>query len=231
MVYGTGVEGNQSSAPNVGIANRSQHSDFGFADSVANVFRRKQLENETVLTSANEQKILADKLLSQARYLETMQNVARLDATFSTYVDKAKADLDHTRQSIEESKQRVDESVQRTHNLTIQASQLKYQVDYWKAHAENEANEMPALLRARAYQAMQSGNLSAAQIGVAHSLVKLNDAKIQELLQMVENLKLDGGNKAIEYEINSRMNDIGMSGIKPKDLLVLLKDLVMQLIK
>ena len=61
LVYGNGVEGNQSSAPNVGIANRSQHSDFGFADAVSNVFRRRQIENESNLAAANVEKLNADK--------------------------------------------------------------------------------------------------------------------------------------------------------------------------
>lgn len=227
LVYGNGVDGNQSGAPNVGIANRNGSPDFGFSDVVSNIFRRRQIENETRLAVANEQNILANKLLTQARYLDTMQDVARKDATFGVYVEKAKADLDHTRQSIEESKQRINESEQRVSNLKSQANLLQEQIRYWDAHATNESEYVPKLLIARAHQALESGNLSRAQQGVARSLIALNNARVDELVQVIENLKLDGGNKAIEYELNKAMQDIGLSGIKPKDLLILFKQLLM----
>jgi hypothetical protein len=231
LVYGNGVDGNQSSAASVGSAPRAPQADFDFADSVSNVFRRRQIENETRLTAANEQKILADKLLSQARYLDIMQEVARKDATFDTYVQQARANLEHTQQSIEESRQRVNESVQRVSNLVSQANLLQEQIRYWDAHATNERDYMPNLLLARTHQALESGNLSQAQQGVARSLISLNNAKVDELLQVIQNLKLDGGNKAIEYELNKRMSNIGMEGVKPKDLLVFLKDIILQLTK
>ena len=88
LVYGNGVDANQSNYSQVGLSNRNPQADFGFAEAANNVFKRRQLENETVLTDANKQKILADKLLSTARYLDTMQDVARKDATFDIFVQK-----------------------------------------------------------------------------------------------------------------------------------------------
>lgn len=231
MVYGNGVDGNQSSAPNVGIANRGQHSDFGFAEAVQNVFRRRQLENETSVAGATREKLLADSALSQAKYLDVMEDVARKDATYQTYVDQMAANLAHTNQAIAESQQRVNESTQRVSNMQSTANLLQEQIKYWKAHAENEANYMPDLLRNRAFQALQSGKLSEAQIPVAQSLVKLNDAKIQQIMQVIENLKLDGGIKAIEYELEKSMKEIGMTGLTPKDFLILLKDLLITFMK
>lgn len=227
LVYGNGVEGNQSAAPNVGIANRGQHSDFGFAQAVQNVFRRRQIENETKVADASREKLLADSQLSQARYLDTMIDVAKKDVTFDTFVEQAKANLDHTRQAIAESQAREAKTLQEGNNLRIVAAELVERVKYWAAHAENEAQYMPALLKARTHQALESGNLSAAQIPVANSLVKLNNAKVDELMQMVLNLKIEGGLKAIEFEISDAMNDIGLTGVKPKDLLILLKQLLL----
>ena len=47
LVYGNGVTGNQSSAPNVGIANKDPRFDAGLMDALSTYFKRKQLENET----------------------------------------------------------------------------------------------------------------------------------------------------------------------------------------
>ena len=142
LVYGNGVEGNQSSAPNVGIANRSQHSDFGFAETVQNIFRRRQLENETRMIDVNEQLVEANALLSQARYLEVMQDVARKDATFDTYVEKAAADLNYTRQAYNESVQRVEESKQRVVNMQETVNQIRSTVKNLDAKTKTELHNL-----------------------------------------------------------------------------------------
>lgn len=130
LVYGNGVDGNQSSAPNVGIANRSQHSDFGMNEVINNVFRRRQLENETKVADANEQSILANAKLSQARYLDVMQDVARKDATFEPYVKRAQLELDKLSSEIEVNHERRDNIRQQTNNLEIAANNLIAQGDY-----------------------------------------------------------------------------------------------------
>lgn len=124
LVYGNGVEGNQSSAPNVGIANRSQHSDFGFAEAVSNVFRRRQLENESNLTTANVEKLRADKLLSSARYLDVLEDVARKDATFKTFVEQEKQKLRKLTADTQLTEARRDNTRQQTNNLEIIANNL-----------------------------------------------------------------------------------------------------------
>lgn len=219
LVYGNGVDGNQSSAPNVGIANRPQNADFAFAEAVSNVFKERQVENETRIAGASEQKLLADKLLSYARYLDIMQDVAVKDETFLQRVRRVEADLDSTLQSIAESKQRVNESIQRVSNLQSTANLLQEQIKYWKSHAENEQDGVRRLLRARINQANSSADLNRSQKRVAVTLANLNEKKLDYLVELIEKVKIDRGLDAIEFELRNGMRNIGMNGIKPRDLL------------
>ena len=220
-MYGNGVDGNQGGAASVGLAGRTTHQDFGLADVASNVFRRRQLENETRLAAANEQSILANKQLAIARYLDVMQDVARKDATFGTYVEKAKADLEHTYQSIEESKQRVDESVQRVSNMKSQANLLNEQIKYWIEKTHNEANGVRDLLQARIDELESKNLLNKANIGVARSLVALNGQKLQNLIKELEGLTIENGDKAIEFKLKRLMDENGLTGMKPQDFLKL----------
>lgn len=227
LVYGNGVEGNQSSAPNVGLSNRNPQLDNGLLDTTNAIFKQKQIDNETVLTSASEQKTLADKALSEARYLNEMFDLHKKGLILDTELEKAKADLAHTQQSIEESRQRVNESTQRVSNLQSQANLLQEQIKYWDSHAKNESELMPDLLRARMWQSMQAGNLSEAQTKVAETIAKLNDKKIEQLTELILGIQLDNGNKAIEFKLNDAMDRLGITGMKPKDFL----NVIVQLLK
>ena len=99
LVYGSGVDGNQSSASQVGLSNRNPQTDFGFAEMANNVFRRRQLENETRLSNANVANIMANQQLTQARYLDIMLDVVKKDANMGTELEQAKANLRHTNQT------------------------------------------------------------------------------------------------------------------------------------
>lgn len=226
LAFGNGVTGNQSSAPNVGIANRNPQLDTGLLDAVKTYFQRKQLENETRQTDANTFLAAANAGLATARRYREMQNAALFDKTLDIQVEKAKADLDYTHQAMLESKQRIDESRQRVWNLSSQANLLQEQIKYWEAHAQNERDFMPDLLRARTWQAMKSGDLSEAQVEVAHSVAALNNKKIDQLVSLIRKIDIEAGEEAIEYEIAQGMQQIGLSGIKPRDLLTLIKQLL-----
>lgn len=230
LVYGSGVDGNQGSAASVGLSNRNPQSDFGFAESVNNVFRRRQLENENRLTDANESKIMADSMLSKARYLDVMQDVARKDATFNTFVEKAAADLEHTRQSIEESKARTSKVTEEWNNLLLQRDKVLEEVRYWKAHATNEELQ-PDVIRAKIANLASSTELNRAQKDVAHSIARLNDKRIDELVARIRNINSDSDLKELSYRLQKSMADFGAGNISMKDILGLIKSVLITAFK
>ena len=230
LVYGNGVDGNQSAAPNVGIANRSQNSDFGFAESVANVFRRRQIENETRLAAANEQNILAQQLLNTARYMDVMQDVARKDATYETYVQKAAADLQHTNQAIEESRQRVAESKQRVTNLKETIKQIHAITRNYDARTITEKLR-PNEVRAHTRLMSEQATTSAKQRELYDSIIALNDQKIDQLIMMIDLMSSQKYSIDLENEMTAKMRELGIQGASGKDILQFVKDLIIQLIK
>lgn len=226
LVYGSGVDGNQSSPGSVGLGKTNPQLELPIAE---NYFRKKQIENETKLANANEQNILANQALTEAKTLNEMIEYAKQDETFLTYVAQQRANLDHTLQSIQESKQRTDESAQRTNNLKIVANSLVEQVRYWKAHANNEELYQPDLLKARAYEAWTRGDLNNAQWNVAQTIMSLNEAKRQQVFALIDKINLEAGNEALEFEIAQGMKNIGLGGIKPRDLLTVLMYIITHL--
>lgn len=186
LVYGNGVEGNQSSSPNVGISARPAAPDFGFAESVNNIFKRQQLGNETMIAEANRDKILADEMLSTARYLSTMQDVARKDATFDVYVDTAAARLENLRQQTSTNKAREDLLIQQNNNAKIVANNLVLQGE--KLAAETSLTEEKALTEVVKREALRAG-------------IRLKDAQAHQIAEMLPYIKLGTGLRALEYEV------------------------------
>ena len=229
LVYGNGVDGNQSGSASVGISNRNPQANFDFAEAVNNVFKRRQLENETNIADASREKILADKMLSTARYLDTMQDVARKDATFGVFVDKAKADLAYTEQALEESKARTSKTYEEWNNLLLQRDKLTEEIRYMKAHATAEELQ-PGLIHAKITNLASSSGLNRSQKKVAESLARLNDKRIEELTARIKNIEKDTDLKSISYDIKKGMKDAGFGDISPKDILGFLTKLVVAIV-
>ena len=225
LVYGNGVDGNQSSAPNVGMANRDPRFDSGLMDAVNTFFKRRQLENETNVSNANSQLALANSALAQSKNIQAMQQIALTDKTFNFQVDKAKADLDHTLQSIRESHSRESLNVS---NVSLNASRANEIQENIKLIQAKIATELirPDELRAKIYEMETRGDLNQAQIGVARSLEALNNEKISQVIAIVHGLNLDNGLKAIEYELTESLQRAGVHGFTKKDVLDLLKMLI-----
>lgn len=237
LVYGNGVDGNQSSAAASGLSNRNPQADFGFADAVNNVFRQRQLENETKLTNANELKILADKLLSQARYLDVMQDVARKDATFNTFVEKAAADLAHTHQSIaesqqrvDESKQRINESAQRVENMKETINEIRANVGLLKARTKTEGMR-PSEIRSHINLMNQQATTTKKQRQVMDSIIRLNDRKVEELFYQMMYYSSLGEKIDLENEMTRAAKKFGLQGVTGKDVLNFFKDFLLLWLK
>lgn len=237
LVYGNGVDGNQSNASQVGLSNRNPQADFGFAEAANNVFKRRQIENETRLTDVNTSKILADKLLTQARYLDVMQDVARKDATFKTYVEKAAADLAHTHQSIAESQQRVDESkqrvtesAQRVENMKETINEIRANVGLLQARTKTEGLR-PAEIRSHINLMKEQASTTKKQRSVMESIIRLNDRKVEELFYQMMYYSSLGEKIDLENEMTKQARKFGLQGVTGKDVLNFFKDFLLMLLK
>lgn len=186
LVYGNGVDGNQSSSPNVGIANRSPNADFGFAESVNNIFKRRQIENESALAEANVDQIRANRVLTLARYLDTMEDVKRKDATFTPFVQRAYTELDKMNSEIEVNQQRRDNIRQQTNNLEITANNLIEEGNYLAARTSLTKEQATTEVVRRA--SLKAG-------------IYLTYRQAEEVAARIENIKSSTGLRQLEYEI------------------------------
>lgn len=237
LVYGNGVDGNTSSAASVGTPSRNPQADFGFADAVNNVFRERQLQNETNLANANKSRILADSLLSQARYLDVMQDVARKDATFGTYVAKAAADLEYTRQAyaesqqrVRESNQRITESVQRVENMKETINQIRANVGLLEARTKTEGLR-PSEIRSHINLMNQQATTTKKQRDVMDSIIRLNDRKVEELFYQMMYYSSLGEKIDLENEMTRAAKKFGLQGVTGKDVLNFFKDFLLLWLK
>lgn len=186
LVYGNGVDGNQSGAPNVGIAGRGSSADFGFAESVNNVFRRRQLENETGIAEASQQKLLADSILSAARYLDVMQDVARKDATFDTYVETAKANLEKLQKQAGLIDAQINKTTQETNNLQIVANNLVQQGE---------------MLAARTNLTKEQALTEVVRRQSLHAGIRLSDAQCAKIAAEIPYINAGKALRDLQYDI------------------------------
>ena len=212
------------------MSNRNPQLDTGLVQAMETYFKGKQLKNETKQVDTNSMLAAANAGLAAAKRVRELQQAALFDRTLHIQVDKAKADLEYTQQAMRESAQRINESEQRISKMASEANLIQEQIRYWDAHATNEAELMPDLIRARTWQAMQSGNLSEAQIDVANSVVRLNDKKIEQLVTLIDKLTIEAGEEAIEFELLNGMQKMGLNGIKPRDILSFFKAILLSYI-
>lgn len=172
-----------------------------------------------------------DTLESMTRSAANMMKNRLFRQTFQTQVDKVKADLDHTLQSIRESSQRTDESAQRTNNLLIEANKLTEEVAQMHLKTGFMEKYGAEEIRAKIHQLQSSGDLNDKQREVADSILKLNDARIEQLKKDADWLASKTHAQDLENQITERMNGLGLQGMKPKDFFTFLKDLVLSLVR
>lgn len=231
LVYGTGVTGNQSEAKSVGIANRNPNLDTGLLQAVETYFKRQEISNQNRMTDQQIRESLSRTALNEERTLSEMLENKWRDRTLDDRVKQASANLAHTLQSVDESKQRVDESIARVSNLHSQANLLNEQIKYWEAHANIERDWRPKEIEAHIAQMEASGELSHAQAAAVPSIIALNGARADQLVQWTKKLVFETGEAALDYKVKEKMDQLGITGLKPKDFLDLLKVIFQSLIK
>lgn len=229
LVYGNGVDGNQSNAATVSQANRNPQLDSGLIQAVETFFKRQQLKNETRNSTANEQLALANTALAKSKNIRAMQDIALTDKTFDFQVDKAKADLDYTLQAMKESAKRVDKLDSDISLNASRANEIQENIRLIEAKTATEKLQ-PQVLKARIEQLLSSADLNREQAAVARSVVALNDKKVEQLVSVIRGLDLDNGLKAIEYQMTESLNKLGVKGFTKKDLVDLIKIIVKGLV-
>lgn len=217
LVYGNGVDGNQSSAANVGIANSNADLGFDLAGAVDSYLKSRQVDNESRLTDANTKLILQNAALAEAKTLNELYDYSVKDETFLEAVGQVKANFRKTLQSIEEGEARTSNIVADTNNKHITANMLVEQVRYWKSHADAEQLQ-PDYLRAKMANVISSTDLNQAQRQVALSMVQLNQSRIEEIAARIRNLNSTSDINELAYKLQKDMSDFGMGNVSMKDI-------------
>lgn len=224
LVYGSGVAGNQSESGKVSAVSRDAGIDLNI-DQIANMKLQRQMTEQAIKNSQWQ------ALESMTRAAGNMLKNRLARATFADNIRQIHENVNHTLQSMAESRQRIDESTQRTNNLKIEANllgeklkQAGMQTDFMKEYGAEE-------IRARIDEMKSRRAYNDKQREVADSVMKLNDAKIEQLKKDAEWLASRTHGQDLDNQLTERMQGLGLQGMTPKDFFVFLKDLVLSFIR
>lgn len=168
LVYGSGVDGNQSSAPSPSIANRRGEIGNPFQDATQAYFQAKQMSLNEIKTRNEAFESRERQLKLRAETLGQLLDNKFLDKTLQTRIEHAAQRLanDVSRQGLIE---------QQSNNMRIQASVLVEQAE--NLAARTNLTRAQALTEAVKQQALQVGmRLTEKQIEQAASYIEFLEA-------------------------------------------------------
>lgn len=218
LVYGRGVEGNQSSASSVGLSGKNVDLGMDLSGAVQDFFTSQQIDNQTKQTKANAALANANEVLSRTKALREMKEIARLDATFDTYVEKMKADLDYTRQAYNESVAREGKTYEEWNNLLLSRDKLMAEVELMKEKVNTEHLNNTQYIPAKIRNLESSTELNAQEKLVARTVASLNEKKLEEIDARIRNLNSSSDLNELAYKLQKDMADFGVGNVSMKDI-------------
>lgn len=231
LVYGRGVEGNQSSASSVGLSGKNVDLGMDLSGAVQDYFTSQQIENQTKQTKANAALANANEVLSRTKALHEMKEVARLDATFDTYVEKMKADLDYTRQAYNESVAREGKITEEWNQLLINRDKLMAEIDLMKEKVKTEQLNNTQYIPSKIRNLESSTELNAQEKQVARTVASLNEKKLEEIDARIRNLNSSSDLNELAYSLQKSMSDFGLGNVSMKDIFSYLIKLIVTISK
>lgn len=223
LVYGSGVDGNQSTSGNPSIANRNIDLGNPLGDAVQAYQQQKAVE-QNVKESESRQ------ALNNAKVLGVLADNRWKDETMDARIKEASQKL---------ANMVADENytVTRTDNLMLERDNIMQEFELLKSKTKLTDAQLrteicrPAEVKAHAELMRQQASTSAKQRDLYDSIIHMNDFKCQQLLSSSLYMLSRAHGQNLENQLTERMQSIGLQGMSPKDLLGFLKDLVLSFLK
>lgn len=191
LVYGSGVDGNQSSAASPGIANRSMNISNPLQDAAQQYTAEKQLELEKIRARNEAFESKERQLNLRARTLGQL-----LDNEFNTKTLRTR--VQREAQALVNDMERGDLLAQQTNNAVIQAGVIKMQAD---------------VLAAKEHLTREQATTEAVKRELYRSNIRANDAQCKQIAAMIPYIEAgtdlrtqEHGQKELEFEATDELN-------------------------
>lgn len=193
LVYGSGVDGNQSSAANPGIANRQFKISNPLQDAAAQYVQEKQLEMEKIRMRNEAFESRERQLNLRAKTLGQLIQNDYDNQTLKTRVQRQA-------QGLINDMARGDLTYQQYNNAVIQAGVLKEQADVLAAKEKLTTEQaMTEIIKRRLYgsEILVNGK----KMAYMDSNIRLNNAKIEQISHLITFIDAGTNLRNIEFLI------------------------------
>lgn len=215
LVYGSGVDGNQSTASSVGLSNRN--IDFG--NPVRDALQSANIGADSMVKQQSVKESESRVAKNQAELLNILLDNKWKDKTLDDRIEQTKANLAHTLGS-------TNLMEQQTSNLKGQANMIEEQIKYTRARTGLTEAQIktelckPEQVKAMTKEILSRRDLNEANRKVAESMLKVNDARVAQLMASAFALEQSGLLSFENWQAAHALNDVRVGGnITPKDIL------------
>lgn len=230
LVYGSGVDGNQSSAPSVSQANRRVDLGNPLGDAYQAYIQGRANQAAVENTRQGTEESKARTLRTSAETLGILNDNKYKDATLD-------ARIAHAEKVVEQQIASINKTYAETSNIHATANKIQAEIDYYMARTGLTKQQIlteacrPEEIRAHAALMRQQKNTSASQSKLYNKLVELNDEKIAQMSLLFEKLGYETDMAALEDEMMRTMSQVGLTGTSPAELLKFFTSLMFNLMK
>lgn len=226
LVYGSGVDGNQSSAASSGLGHvQAARMEMGnpIGDAVQAYYRNELAQSQIDSNRQGVEESLSRQIANEERTLGYMYDNRYKDATMDSRIAEQEERVSNLRAKTENTQQQ-------TQNLEVVYDNLQKTGRLLEAKIATEQLR-PAEIRSRINLYREQAATTKKQREVMDSIMALNDAKIMQLGQWCAESYQRTGLAALELQWAQRMKELGIKGMSTKDFLMILKDIIIQVVK
>lgn len=209
LVYGNGVDGNQSSAASPSMANRTMDIANPLQDLSENYRAAKLLDIQ-------EKNSETDRAYTAAKTVGTLLDNDFKDKSLKDRLEQVAATLANTLKDTDWKESNIMLNASKANNLEKLTE--KYAADIKLTEAKTITEKLrPSEIKANIRWIKSKTNLTNKQIAVADSVIRLNDAKVHALFEQALYYAASGEYLGSKTEFQNQMNQIGFGNMSNKD--------------
>lgn len=223
LVYGSGVDGNQSTAASVNQSNRSVDMANPLGDAVVAYQQQKQLDQSIKESESRE-------WLNTAKTLGVMSDNSWKDSTLDKRVEQENQRLLNMIAEGNYTTAKYNNALIQRDEIVANIQLLEAKTGLTQKQIISEACR-PAEIRAHARLMREQANTNVKQRELYDSIIALNDKKLEQLQADIDYLLSRKEGQDLENELNKRMQSLGLQGASGKDLLMFVKDIILSFVR
>lgn len=217
LVYGNGVDGNQSGAANPSMSNRNVDLANPLQDMAENVRASRLLDIQ-------EKNSEVERAYTAAKTVGQLWNNKYLSESLKDRLQLVAADLANTLEDTNLKRSNISLNASRANNLEELTRKYASDVDLNKARTITERMR-PAEIKANIALIKAKTNLTKKQMAVADSVIALNGAKVQAVLAQALYYGANASYIGKKSVFQGQLNKIGAGNMSNKDKVKTLVDL------